>query len=229
MFYALTNHIKPSQFERVVQALVFTAIIKVVVILEYSLLVVLGDMWRPFGNWTADADLVAALFTAPVLGLFASAAINRDWLHKWLRKLGISRRSGDASEWGYVFSTRQRHVVLCLNDDRRLYGWPEVWPSNSENGHFFITEASWHSEAGDIDLPGSEGVVVSVKDVKFVEFLKQGNLRNDQGKIAQQSSLPDTCGHSTRTGERESAVPVHEAASTSSTANGNQEGTKVGL
>ena len=63
--------------------------------------------------------------------------------------------------------------MLELKDGRRLYGWPTVWPSDPEKGHMFITEPSWvHAEPA-VELTGTEGVLVEIKDVSHVEFAKR--------------------------------------------------------
>ena len=182
VFYAFTNFIKPAQFERIVQAVIFTVIVKVIVAIEEFFLVLIGTKWFALGQWSTDVELAAALITAVVLGLIFSVAINRDWLHKLLRRVGGSQRSADLSEWGHIFSTYQQFVVLHLSEDRRIMGWPTVWPSSPESGHFFLTSAAWLGEEADVDLVNDEGIVVSVKDVKFVEFVKKGLKENEQSK-----------------------------------------------
>ena len=71
------------------------------------------------------------------------------------------------------------YVVLHLDGERRLYGWPIEWPSESERGHFVLTEASWlDDESKDeknnqIELTGVSSIMVDVKQVKMVEFMKK--------------------------------------------------------
>ena len=40
-------------------------------------------------------------------------------------------------------------------------------------GHFFVTNAAWLGEDEPIDLPSVEGILVSVADLEFVEFMKE--------------------------------------------------------
>jgi Family of unknown function (DUF6338) len=173
VFYALTNHVKPTQFERVVQALVFTVIVKALVSAVQWLLETIGSKLFVVGEWTTNVEIALSLLTALALGVAFSVATNRDSFFGFLRKWKLSERSGDPSEWGYVFTTHKNYVVLHLADDRRLYGWPEVWPTSQETGCFFLVKFSWLTDGDPIEMTSDEGILVNVKDVKFVEFVKQ--------------------------------------------------------
>lgn len=171
VFYALTSHQRPAQLERVIQALVFTLFVKASVFVERAFLEFVGRRFS-VGPWTPDVELVASLMTALLVGLATAYLVNNDALHAYLRKKGISKRSSHPSEWCGVLTEYPCHVVLNLKDERRLYGWPEVWPSDSEKGHFFIVYASWLCGSESIELEATEGILVDVKDVSFIEFVK---------------------------------------------------------
>lgn len=93
VYYGLTSHMKPSQFERVVQALIFTVVIQAFVIGERGFAEVVGARFS-FGVWSTSSQLVASLLTALALGFLVSAIVNGDAFHRLVRKLGISTRSG---------------------------------------------------------------------------------------------------------------------------------------
>lgn len=173
VFYGLTSHQKPSQFERVLQALVFTLAVRVLVFGERFVLEYIGE-WKALRPWDADADLACSMLSAITLGAMMAHTINTDRFHKILRDQGLSTRSAHPSEWCGTLSEHARYVVLNLNDNRRLYGWPKVWPSDSEKGHFFVTSPSWIDANGnDHPLEAIEGLLINVADVKWVEFLNQ--------------------------------------------------------
>ena len=72
-----------------------------------------------------------------------------------------------------MLSARQQFIVIHLKDDRRLYGWPLVWPSDPDKGHIFVTSASWvHGETA-LELAEAEWVLVDVKDIGHIEFAKK--------------------------------------------------------
>jgi hypothetical protein len=173
VFYGLTSHQKPSQFERVVQALIFSLAVRVLVFVERLVLEFIGQ-WKTLSPWDSDADLACSLLSAIALGVLIAYTINTDRFHTILRNKGLSTRSSHPSEWCGTLSECARYVVLHLKDDRRLYGWPKVWPSDPEKGHFFITVPSWiDADGNDHPLATIEGLLINVADVKWVEFLNK--------------------------------------------------------
>lgn len=170
-FYALTSHQKPAQLERVIQALIFTLFVKLLVLLERMTLEYIGTWWA-ITSWGTGSELVASLVSAIPLGFGAAYIANNDALHAFLRAKKISKRSSHPSEWCCVFAQHQLYIILNLKDERRLYGWPEVWPSDPDKGHFFIINGSWINDPDNVDLPSTEGILVDVKDIKFIEFIK---------------------------------------------------------
>jgi len=172
MFYALTSHTKPTQSERVIQALIFTLLVAAVVALERIVLQYFGH-WYILRPWDKDSELIASVITALLLSLLIAHLTNKDTLHAVLRKFKLSQRSSSPNEWCTVLSARQQFIVIHLKDDRRLYGWPLVWPSDPDKGHIFVTSASWvHGETA-LELAEAEGVLVDVKDIGHIEFAKK--------------------------------------------------------
>lgn len=169
LFYATTAHPKPSQFERIVQALILTVIVHAIVIAELGVAHALGN-FISFGPWTAESTLFARLITAVIVGVCMSVAANRDYLFDWLRRLGATQRTSYPSEWFGVFSQQHGFVTLNLKDGSRLSGWPSVWPESSEKGHFFLTEGMWDDEISASYLDEPKDILINVTDVTRVEF-----------------------------------------------------------
>ncbi|MCS0585554.1 DUF6338 family protein [Massilia pinisoli] len=177
--FGVTSHQKPSQFERVVQALIYSLFVHFVVSAERLAAIKIGR-WRVLGLWDSESDLFASLVTAIILGTVFSYLINSDRLHRNLRKFGISTRSSHPSEWCTAFDTKKYWIVVHLKDDRRIYGWPHIWPSDPTKGHIMIVHASWLANE-----PGSENnttdenstsqqdmqILIDVVDIKWVEFV----------------------------------------------------------
>ena len=171
LFYAFTSHPKPaSQLERVIQALIFTLLVNALVVGEKLVLLQLGD-WVRIRQWDSDAELLASVVTAFCLGFAVAYLTNKDTLHGCLRRLGLSQRSALPNEWCTVLSPRAQFIVLQLKDDRRLYGWPKVWPSDPDKGHMFVTHPSWIHGDEPVELTGTEGILVDVKDIVQIEFV----------------------------------------------------------
>ncbi len=176
IFYALTSYPKPSEFERIIQALIFTTIIQgiTVVIFLFAL-----DPATQLDNrlaWSSGFNDVVALSVAVLFGLFASMFANNDLIHWILRNLRITKETSFATEWFGAFAKRETYVVLHLSGQRRLYGWPEEWPNDPEKGHFSIAEAEWLEEEKRILLDGVENILVPVNEVNIVEFMSISSI-----------------------------------------------------
>jgi hypothetical protein len=178
VFYGLTSHPKPSQFERVVQALIFTFIIQILLPPCRWLLEQIGLAFavRP---WDGAAEGVTSLVLALGFGSTLAFLTNTDSAHKWLRTRGFTTRTSHPSEWYCVFSEKVTFVILHLCDGRRIYGWPKEWPVEADKGQFYIMLPSWiEADGSQIDLPQLDGILVSATDVMWVEFLKTAKVQS---------------------------------------------------
>lgn len=172
VFYGFTSFPKPSQFERVVQALIFTIIVQVFAFIIESLLYIVGSYYLLF-TWDARSELIWSIIIAVLLGLIFSYYANNDKVHKKLRDWGVTRETSFPSEWFGAFLKNITYVVLHLDGERRLYGWPIEWPSESDKGHFVLVQASWLEDEKQIPITGVSSIMVDVKEVKMVEFMEK--------------------------------------------------------
>lgn len=171
VFYGFTSFAKPSQFERVVQALIFTLVTQVFVFFTKKSMIFLSDC-IVLGSWSKDVEFVVSVVIATILGFLFAYFANNDQFHSIIRKAGISKETSYPSEWYGEFSNKVTYVVLHLEDGRRLYGWPKEWPSNPERGHFSLQQASWLTEDGqEHRLTGVENILIPSSAVKMVEFM----------------------------------------------------------
>jgi hypothetical protein len=165
VFHGLTPYPKPPQFERLIYALILTAIVNAFV--NATKLFADGILWSD--NGTLALAVAMAFATG---GGFAFIA-NRDLAHRLLRRLQITRENSFPSEWYSAFSRHTSFVVLHLKGGRRLYGWPEEWPSSPDKGHFLIVDAEWlKDDNSSIELENVETVVVPVSEVEMVELMR---------------------------------------------------------
>jgi len=172
IFYAFTSYIKPSHFERVVQALIFTLISQVITYLIKDTLLFIGKYWH-IGKWGESSTLIFSVIIAVILGFVISYYSNNDKFHKYLRDKGITRETSYASEWFGAFLKNVTYIVLHLEDGRRLYGWPIEWPTDPKNGHFVLEQASWLDENNEIDLIEVNQVLIDASHVQLVEFMEK--------------------------------------------------------
>lgn len=176
IYYALTSHPKPPQFERVIQALIFTFIISTIAVPIQFLLIWIGNNWAAILPWNEATERTTSLVIAILLGGIAAFISNTDSLHKSFRKFKLTTRTSHPSEWYYILSKKVTFIILHLQDGRRLYGWPKEWPITSDEGQFYIMVPAWINEDGDqIDLPELDGILIRARDVQWIEFINQGN------------------------------------------------------
>ena len=187
IYYLLTSHPKPSAFERVIQALIFTAIVQTVVASLPSSVRPLEISLGADISW----DPVWPVGFAIVVGLAVAIAANYDTAHRVLRTLRLTRETSYPSPWyGALFRNTDRYVVLHLTGGRRLYGWAEEWPNDPTRGHFRVIEGEWlrdgEGEAGSA-APGDSGqdaqtdieILVAAPDVEMVEFVQPLKPRSE--------------------------------------------------
>lgn len=180
VYYGLTSHPKPPQFERIVQALIFTFIVQVLLVPTEHVALFVGKNWAAIGIWSEGAEQVVSLILAIGFGATLAVLTNTDGVHSWLRKLKFTTRTSHPSEWFYVFSEKVTFVVLHLKDGRRLYGWPKEWPIEADKGQFYMMLPAWIDKEGDaIDLDVLDGILIQATDVQWVEFMREQEDANE--------------------------------------------------
>lgn len=172
IFYGFTSYPKPPQFERVIEALIFTLIIQSVVFFEKVAVLKVGVLWN-VGNWNEHSEIICSTVSAIFLGALFSYYANNDKFHKLIRHIGISRETSYPSEWFGTFLKNVTYVVLHLKDERRIYGWPIEWPSDPDRGHILLEQASWIKDGEEIPITGVKSVLIDVDDVRWVEFMEK--------------------------------------------------------
>lgn len=177
VYYSLTSYPKTSAFERVVQALIFTAIVQAVVALlpdsipSPEIDIGADAPWDP--AWpVAIAVVLAFVFVVVVNNNLAHGLLGKRLQGKRVRRFRVTRETSHPSEWYSAFASYDSHyVVLHLTGKRRLYGWPTEWTNDPAQGHLRITEPEWLTDYGAKPLQGVDGVLIPVGDVEMVEFI----------------------------------------------------------
>jgi Family of unknown function (DUF6338) len=172
----------------VVQALIFTVLVRAMNIGVRKLWWILWHRNHPYGEWTDEKELVWSLFCAVLLGLIVAMLANWDYLHRVLRWLKVTKRTSYPSEWYSAFHRFKRDVVLHLKGERRLMGWAEEWPDQPDKGHFIIEDTQWLAPDGTA-FPQSEVLrtMVPASDVEMVQFLyKPGKAGSSVDKIEEE-------------------------------------------
>jgi hypothetical protein len=177
--YGLTTYTKPPQFERVVQALIYSFIVSAVVALLELLLLYVGKTVQ-LGIWNKSSELVASTAVALLLGLLLSYYMRNDGFFKLARHLKLTSRTPFPSEWYGAFAVKPRYLVLHLSGGRRISGYPTEWPTEPTVGHFRLTDAAWlDDENVETPLTGDDSILIEAKQVEMVELLKDESERQN--------------------------------------------------
>lgn len=223
VFYGLTAHPKRDAFERIVQALIFTVIVKAVNVITRK---VWWSMFHDEGEyWTQEEEIISSVVVAIGIGLiFATCANNnfphrflnyaffQKWVCRWPRillrlqirkhatlhqfivrkpmlarvlfrpqlpksmsKVVLTKRTTFPSEWYSALHRIPRYLVLHLDGNRRLKGWPEEWPDQPDKGHFVLMMPVWLLNDGrEIAAVQTDRIVIAATEVKMIELLKYG-------------------------------------------------------
>lgn len=172
VFYSFTSFPKPSQFERVVQALIFTIFVQALVYIINKVYLLMSTKWATV-VWSTNSEVIWSISSAILLGILFSYFANNDKIHKKLRDWKITRETSYPSEWFGAFLQNVTYVVLHLDGERRLYGWIKEWPSEPEKGHFVLVQASWLEDDNQLPITGVDSIMVDAKEVKMVEFMEK--------------------------------------------------------
>lgn len=204
VFAGLASYPKPSQLQRLVDALIFTAFAQAATIVVRALLVAIGRLHPIFGPWREGADEAWSVLLALLIGIVAAAIANHGFAHKLMNFLRVTRLTGFPSEWYGSFDalSPDHWVILHLRGERRLYGFVREWATGSKEGHILLSHVEW---LGTPKTPGSNDenrILVPVKDVSFVEFVPmRGGINATQGSTAGPTTPAATPTGSTTTGD----------------------------
>lgn len=162
VFHEFTPHPKSGQFERTVQALIFTVVVQALTL--GSIHLGLPEHWLiPYA--------IAVLFGITLAGTF-----NHDLLHRLFRKVKLTRETPDPSNWCSAFARHRCNVILHLEgteEQRRVHGWPEEWPSSPDKDFFCLANAQWLDPDGSVVAQGAPTTLIAAEEVVLVEFMEE--------------------------------------------------------
>lgn len=178
IFYGLTAHPRKSPFERTVQALIFTALVRALLWPAKSTLLAIGERGFVLSVWSPNAEFAVSILIAILLGfvftIFANTGVFHEYLPDW-----VTQRTSFPSEWYSAFKRQKRYIYIYLKDKRRLYGWPTEWPDHPDLGHFVIEQPAWILEDNTrVQMILIHQLVISVTDVEMIEFEKDPDEYN---------------------------------------------------
>lgn len=196
MVEKLTVRSKQSDFDKVIEAFLFSLVLYLVVAPSFGYtLPLVWDHIALAGSeqyvlqlrWLYLLVLAAG---AVVLALLYSANINRDWLLQFLRKIGVTQRTARNTIWNDTFQDIQASYVLVeIAGNRRLIGFVRYYSDDPEESSIFLEDAAWVLDEGDQQPILGPGILLTkLSGIESISFLNTGK---DEG---QQSSNGDEPG-----------------------------------
>ena len=168
LFRSLVSNPKPSGFDSVAQVFIFTVIVQATAQLIFS-----GLQAENMNLAALSAVEILILLGIAVLSAVLAAYIwNKDLLHRLLRKIKVTKQSSYRSAQYSAFAFHSDcYVVLHLKGQRRLFGWPQEWPSRPDDQHFLIEECEWLEGDERKPITGVSHVLIPAEEVEMIEFL----------------------------------------------------------
>ena len=119
-----------------------------------------------------EFEFPLSVMVSVALAFLAAYVLNNDVVHRVLRRIRITRETSYPSEWYSTFARHECYVVLHMKGQRRLFGWPEEWPSRPDEGHFRVAEGEWLENDGRTPAEGVAAILIPAGEVEMVEFME---------------------------------------------------------
>ena len=172
VFYGIGSHKKPSPFERIIRATIYTAIV-------YSLLPSFHWVIISAGNFTPLDPTPVTFVLALLLGFIFAVCANNNIPHRFLPRR-LTDKSTHPSYSSHAFDKRKgRFIILSQKDGQRILGypvsWPVSWPASSEDEFFILTQYVWLNGTNQQDEISArnlcyDDILIASKDVDRIEF-----------------------------------------------------------
>lgn len=163
-----------KEYILIIEALIYTAVINLLVELLKDISTWIGLNYFSIGNWNNTLAFLFSILFSILIALLFSYILNNDVVHDYLRKKRITRETSYIMGWYGAFSEHDTFVVLHLHDERRVMGWPTEWPTSPKSGYFQLNNACWIKDDNEVvDLPTVDTILISAVEVKLVEFMKE--------------------------------------------------------
>lgn len=108
-------------------------------------------------------EVIAASIIAIFLAFVVSTAINYKILHRFSKRLKITKKFGQLDVWSYVFDSPDIGwiIVRDLENDLMYQGWVEAFSDTFANNEIFIREVIVYRNSTSEELYFMEGVYIT--------------------------------------------------------------------
>lgn len=170
VFYWFAEIPKPTYFEKILQALIATAVVQVFVTATERLCYLIGTYYS-FGQWNEGLTSWINLVYAVAIGLALAYLCNNDIAFSLARKMRLTTRAsqGDAI---HIYKQMAAHaVIIHLTDERRMMGYIDAFPNDMHTGVYLISSPHWIENEIPVPAAQTHSYMIPGADVRWVEFL----------------------------------------------------------
>jgi hypothetical protein len=199
---------KPKDhFGRIIEALVFTFIIYAVVvgavgIPAFELPAGAADVPRIATALINQSFVWVALVLSILLPLFLGFLSTTDGHMRFLRLIRVTNKTARETTWLDVFADQKRYVIVNLTGERRVFGWPQYFSNDRDEGLLYLFDPAWVNADGtytNLDIHGL--FLVEPDSIESIEFthVTDRNARISkelQGDPANEPRPEQTAAHS---------------------------------
>lgn len=174
---SLADRNKQSDFDKVVEALVYSFVIYAIYSFwGYGLPI----EWSAFKDSAGADRYLVNLHSKELLGiggisiciaLLLAAAENHDFSGRLFRFLRITRHTARPSIWSDTFHEYQGFAQVELKDGRHVVGWVLRYSGDPKQPSLFLSRAHWVDPSGNIDIPGKGILLTKATGIRYVMLL----------------------------------------------------------
>ena len=171
----VTTRAKQSDFEKLIEALVLSFILYLTSLPFFGNTLPVSwheeaGGYRVHLQW---AQLGLLFVEAVAVSLFYGALLHHDWLHKALRRLGLTEKTSRVSVWNDVLQDiRKSYILVEIKDGRRILGYMTYYSDDAEQSSLFLEDAAWLTEEGkQIPVWGAGVLLAKEAGITTITFL----------------------------------------------------------
>ncbi|MEX0730267.1 MAG: DUF6338 family protein [Aquisalimonadaceae bacterium] len=163
--------------EKIIEALIFSFLIYAISSLVFNwapLFIAETTQHAVIYTFSKDYWLISSvLFHSLALPLILGAIIHHDLHTALFRSLKVTDKTSRSSVWQDVYVSEKRHVVVHLNDGRRIYGWPMYFSHDPTDSFIYLFQPAWITKDQKYVEAGTHGILIKNEMILFVEFMKK--------------------------------------------------------
>lgn len=171
-FYWFAEIKKPEQFERVIQALALTTLIKLLTEATKATAIYLGQFYS-IASWGSLSSTATSLAYGALIGLLLAYLCNRDKLYAVGRLFKITAKSAQSDFISAFQKLSTGRVALHFVDGRRICGILRAYPASKDSGSYILYNPEWLINNKAVPIQNVAYILLDSSDIRWVEFLKR--------------------------------------------------------